>query len=102
VGAGGANRRREQKKVSARRVPFRAHLDTERSNEGVRSGTPGKLTRAAMKQVRPEAAYFSTDEDRRTCFMVFDLRDSSRMPSVAEPFFLELGADGSYTPVMNP
>ncbi|MEV6168150.1 DUF3303 family protein [Streptomyces sp. NPDC051954] len=84
------------------RVLFRAHLDTERSNEAIRNGTLGKLMQSSMEQVKPEAAYFTTDEGRRTCFLVFDLQDSSQMPAIAEPFFLELGAEVSYTPVMNP
>ncbi|WP_200305809.1 DUF3303 family protein [Streptomyces adelaidensis] len=84
------------------RVLFRANLDTERSNEAIRNGTLGKLMQSAMEQVKPEAAYFTTDHGQRTCFMVFDMQDSSQMPAIAEPFFLDLGADVSYTPVMNP
>ncbi|MGP4012135.1 DUF3303 family protein [Streptomyces sp. 4N124] len=84
------------------RVLFRAQLDTERSNEAIRNGTLAKLIQSSMEQVKPEAAYFTADHGHRTCFLVFDMQDSSQMPSIAEPFFLELGADVSYTPVMNP
>ncbi|MFM9457074.1 DUF3303 family protein [Streptomyces europaeiscabiei] len=84
------------------RVLFRARMDTEKSNEAIRNGTLGKLMQASMEQVKPEAAYFTTDGGQRTCFMVFDMQESSQMPSIAEPFFLELGADVTYTPVMNP
>ncbi|WP_155055643.1 DUF3303 family protein [Streptomyces blattellae] len=84
------------------RVLFRAQLDTERSNEAIRNGTMAKLVQSSMEQVKPEAAYFTTDNGHRTCYMVFDMKDSSEMPAIAEPFFLDLGADVSYTPVMNP
>ncbi|MGW0755920.1 DUF3303 family protein [Streptomyces sp. NPDC002814] len=84
------------------RVLFKARLDTERSNEAIRNGTLSKLVQSSMEQVKPEAAYFTTDNGHRTCYMVFDMKDSSEMPSIAEPFFLELGADVTYTPVMNP
>lgn len=84
------------------RVLFRAQLDTERSNEAIRNGTLAKLIQSSMEQVKPEAAYFTADHGHRTCFLVFDMQDSSQMPAIAEPFFLELGADVSYTPVMNP
>jgi hypothetical protein len=89
-------------KVSAMRVLFRARMNTEKSNEAIRNGTLGKLMQSSMEQVKPEAAYFTTDEGQRTCYMVFDMQDSSEMPAIAEPFFLELGADVTYTPVMNP
>ncbi|WP_328359985.1 hypothetical protein OG828_23155 [Streptomyces sp. NBC_00457] len=84
------------------RVLFKARLDTERSNEAIRNGTLSKLVQSSMEQVKPEAAYFTTDNGHRTCYLVFDMKDSSEMPSIAEPFFLELGADVTYTPVMNP
>ncbi|WP_210585465.1 DUF3303 family protein [Streptomyces sp. GESEQ-35] len=84
------------------RVLLRAQFDTERSNEAIRNGTLGKLMQSSMEQVKPEAAYFTADNGHRTCFLVFDMQDSSQMPAIAEPFFLELGADVSYTPVMNP
>jgi hypothetical protein len=88
--------------VSAMRVLFRARFDTEKSNEAIRNGTLGKLMQGAMEQVKPEAAYFTTDNGQRTCYMVFDMQDSSEMPVIAEPFFLDMGADVTYTPVMNP
>ncbi|MEH0635318.1 DUF3303 family protein [Streptomyces bottropensis] len=84
------------------RILFRARMNTEKSNEAIRNGTLGKLMQSSMEQVKPEAAYFTTDEGQRTCYMVFDMQDSSEMPAIAEPFFLELGADVTYTPVMNP
>jgi len=33
--------------------------------------------------------------------MVFDMQDSSLMPVISEPFFQNLGAQVTYTPVMN-
>ncbi|MDT0574264.1 DUF3303 family protein [Streptomyces sp. DSM 3412] len=84
------------------RVMLKARFDTEKSNEAIRSGTLGKLMQSSMEQIKPEAAYFTTDNGHRTCYMVFDMQDSSQMPAIAEPFFLELGADITYTPVMNP
>ena len=88
--------------MSAMRVLFRARFDTEKSNEAIRNGTLGKLMQGAMEQIKPEAAYFTTDNGQRTCYMVFDMQDSSEMPVIAEPFFLDMGADVTYTPVMNP
>jgi hypothetical protein len=37
----------------------------------------------------------------RTGYIVFDLKEPSDIPSIAEPFFQELGAKIAFTPVMN-
>lgn len=91
----------EQKKVTAMRVLFKASMDTEKANEAIRNGTLGKLVQESLEQIKPEAAYFTTDHGKRTAFLVFDMEDSSRMPSIAEPWFLDMGAEVTYTPVMN-
>jgi hypothetical protein len=91
----------DQKKVSAMRVMLKASMDTEKANEAIRNGTLGKLVQESLEQLKPEAAYFTTDHGKRTAFLVFDMQDSSQMPAIAEPFFLDMGAEITYTPVMN-
>jgi len=76
-------------------------MDTERSNEAIRNGTLPKMIQEAVEHLKPEAAYFTTDHGKRTAFLVFDMQESSQMPVTGEPFFLNLGAEVSYTPVMN-
>ncbi|MFJ5260898.1 hypothetical protein ACIQAC_10600 [Streptomyces sp. NPDC088387] len=83
------------------RVLLKASMDTEKANEAIRSGTLGKLIQEAMEQIKPEAAYFTTENGQRTAFLFFDMQDSSQMPVISEPFFLNLDAKISYTPVMN-
>ncbi|KUN79203.1 hypothetical protein [Streptomyces griseoruber] len=83
------------------RMMMRASMDTEKANELIRNGTLGKLLQESMEQIKPEAAYFTADGGRRTAYLFFDMADPSDMPVISEPFFLELGADISYTPVMN-
>ncbi|MFJ8047640.1 hypothetical protein [Streptomyces luteogriseus] len=83
------------------RVLLKASMDTERANEAIRNGTLGKLIQESMEQIKPEAAYFTSDHGKRTAYLVFDMQDSWQMPVISEPFFLQLGAEISYTPVMN-
>ncbi|MEU8649343.1 hypothetical protein [Streptomyces sp. NPDC048737] len=83
------------------RVLLKASMDTEKANEAIHNGTLEKLIQETAEQIHPEAAYFTTDHGKRTAYMVFDLQDSSQMPVISEPFFLHLGAEISYTPVMN-
>lgn len=80
---------------------LKASFDTEKANEAVRNGTLTKMVQEAVEHIRPEAAYFTADEGRRTAFIFFDMKESSQMPALSEPFFQNLDAKISYTPVMN-
>ncbi|MER5382374.1 DUF3303 family protein [Streptomyces sp. NPDC002688] len=83
------------------RVMLRATMDTEKANEVIRSGKLQQLMQETMEQLKPEAAYFTTHDGNRACFLVFDLQDSSQLPVIAEPFFMSLGARIDISPVMN-
>ncbi|HEV2283188.1 MAG TPA: hypothetical protein VGX75_12450, partial [bacterium] len=54
-----------------------------------------------VEQLRPEAAYFTTDRGMRTAYFFVDMKESSQMPAVAEPFFQELNATVEMIPCMN-
>ncbi|MGW0545900.1 DUF3303 family protein [Streptomyces altiplanensis] len=82
------------------RVMLRAVMDTKMSTEALKNGTLPQLLEATMDRLKPEAAYFTGTEGKRSCVMVFDMQDSSQLPSVAEPFF-ELGAEVTVQPAMN-
>ncbi|MFG2502380.1 hypothetical protein ACGFSB_29735 [Streptomyces sp. NPDC048441] len=83
------------------RVMLRAHLDTQVSNEAIKNGTLAKLMQGVVERLKPEAAYFGPSEGGRCATFVFDMQDSSEMPGIAEPFFLDLGARIEINPVMD-
>ncbi|MFD3550320.1 hypothetical protein ACFWUW_32850 [Streptomyces sp. NPDC058655] len=83
------------------RVMLRAHMDTAATNEGIKSGTLPRTIKKLMEKVKPEAAYFGLHEGVRSCWMVFDLQDSSHMPSLIEDLLLEFNAEVEVAPVMN-
>ncbi|WP_217242806.1 hypothetical protein [Streptomyces sp. AC555_RSS877] len=83
------------------RVLLKVSMDTEKANEAIQNGTLPKLIEASLEQIKPEAAYFTSENGQRTACMVFDTQDSSQMPVISEPFFMNLGAKITYTPVMN-
>ncbi|MET9609625.1 hypothetical protein ABZZ17_31915 [Streptomyces sp. NPDC006512] len=83
------------------RVMLRAHMDTAATNEGIKTGSLPQTIKKLMDTVKPEAAYFGLHEGVRSCWMVFDLKDSSLMPSLVEDLFLQFNAEVEVAPVMN-
>jgi hypothetical protein len=50
-----------------------------------------------LADLKPEAAYFFADDNgNRSGSIVFDLKDSSRIPAVAKPWFLAFNAKVSF------
>jgi hypothetical protein len=96
-GAAGDYRQRE----ITMRTMLKAVIDTEVGNETVRNGTTAKLLEQMVHQLEAEAAYFAVEDGQRTCIVVFDLADSSRIPTVSEPFFLGAKARVTLNPCMN-
>lgn len=84
------------------RMLLKANIDTEKSNDLIRSGKMPQVVQEILENVKPEASYFTVDHGQRTMLLFFDMQESSQMPSIAERLFLELGARVDYTPVMNP
>ncbi|GJF34889.1 hypothetical protein KNE206_75890 [Kitasatospora sp. NE20-6] len=83
------------------RVLLTVQMDTEKSNAVIKDNRLAEIMQPAVERLHPEAAYFGAKEGQRTGFIVFDLKEVSDIPSVAEPFFMELGAKVSFIPVMN-
>lgn len=76
-------------------------LDVEAGNKAIMDGTLPRVIQSTMEKIHPEAAYFHTVNGARSGFMVFDLKDPSDIPAIAEPFFIHLNAQVEFSPVMN-
>ncbi len=61
-------------------------------NTLVRNGTVGVKIQKVLEDVKPEAVYFSEREGARGAVLVVDVPEASRIPALAEPFFLTFGA----------
>jgi len=51
-------------------------------------------------ETKPEAAYFTAVDGKRTAYLVVNIDQVSQMPSVAEPWFLQFNADVEFFPTM--
>ncbi|SMO39864.1 hypothetical protein [Solitalea koreensis] len=83
------------------RTLLRVTLDVTASNKAVTDGSLPKIIQSTIEKIKPEASYFLAVDGCRSCFMVFDLKDSSEIPGIAEPFFQSMNAKVDFSPVMN-
>lgn len=79
-----------------------ASMPHEPFNSAVRDGTAGARMKRIMDAIKPEAAYFLERKGKRTGIMVVDVPEPSKIPSLAEPWFLTFQADVEFHPFMTP
>src|SRR5215213_8796659 len=83
------------------RVMARILNPTERGNAALSDGTNARLIDEMTQRWHPEALYFATINGRRGAYVVFDMQDTSEIPSFCEPLFQGLNAEVDIVPVMN-
>jgi len=71
-------------------------------NELVRAGNAGKVLEKILEEQKPEAVYFTERRGHRAMTMIVEVADSSQVPSIAEPWFLNLEAEVRMRVVMTP
>jgi len=85
------------------RMLLRVSIPAESGNAAAKAGTLGSTIERILAELKPEAAYFyADDEGQRAGSIVFDMKESSQIPAIAEPWFLAFKAKLSFRPVMNP
>ncbi len=71
-------------------------------NSLVRAGTVGKKIKQILDDLKPEAIYFSEYDGKRGAIVVVDLPENSKIPALAEPWFLTFNADVKFRVAMTP
>ncbi|CAN5792850.1 hypothetical protein BH20CHL3_BH20CHL3_10030 [soil metagenome] len=82
------------------RFMLTVRFEVEAGNTLVSAGRVGPMMQSVMGHLKPEAAYFGPIEGGRGAFLVVNIDDVAQIPSISEPFFQNLGATVTFTPVM--
>jgi hypothetical protein len=82
------------------RVLMKVTLATEEFNTAARKGTAGKKMKRILDAQKPEAAYWTEFNGKRTGLLIVDLADATEIPALCEPWFLTFKADVEIHPVM--
>jgi hypothetical protein len=81
---------------------MKVSIPIEAANKAMEDGSAKRILQTAFETLRPEATYFYPAEDGRTILFFIDVKETSDMPSIGDPFFKGLSARVTFTPVMNP
>jgi hypothetical protein len=71
-------------------------------NSLARSGKTGEIIGRILESIKPEMAYFTEQDGTRGGIFVVDVKASSDVPAICEPFFLHFKANCKLRIAMSP
>jgi hypothetical protein len=83
------------------RMMMKVSIPVQAGNRSIKAGALQKTVLQFVEQYRPEGAWFTAENGNRTAFFVFDMKNTTDIPSIAEPFFMNLDATIELSPAMN-
>jgi len=84
------------------RFLLKVNIPVEAGNAAAKAGKLGGTIQSILADLNPEAVYFTDENGQRTAFIFLDMQDASRIPEIAEPWFLAFNAHVEIHPVMVP
>ena len=84
------------------RTLLNVRIPHEPFNTLVREGKAGEIIKKIISDIKPESIYFTEQGGTRGAVIIFDIKESSQIPSFSEPFFLNFNADCEFRIAMSP
>lgn len=84
------------------RVLMNVRIPHAEFNAAVKDGSAGSKLNRILESIKPEAVYFTEQDGQRGAVIVVDLPDPSKIPALAEPWFLTFNADVQFRVAMTP
>lgn len=84
------------------RYMIKMEMQTEAGDIAIRDPKFGEKMQALLKEMKAEAAYFTTVNGHRGGYIIVNMDDASQIPAMAEPLFLWFKANVEFVPVMLP
>jgi hypothetical protein len=89
-------------KEAAMRMLVQVKMPHEPFNTAVRDGSAAQKMKRILDETKPEAAYFTEFGGLRTAILIVDVADPSKIPGIAEPWFLTFNAEVELHAAMSP
>ena len=84
------------------RMLLNVKIPHEEFNKAVRDGSVGQKVRRILEDARPEAVYFTEHQGQRGAMLIVEVAEPSKVPALAEPWFLTFNAEVEFHIVMTP
>ena len=84
------------------RILMNVKIPHQQFNAAVKDGTVGSKLNRILDAIKPEAVYFTEQHGQRGAVLIVDLPDASKIPALAEPWFLTFAADVEFRVAMSP
>jgi hypothetical protein len=81
---------------------LKAHFEVEAANLTINEGAAGAIFDKIFAICPPEAAYFVSDQGKRSLYAFLDVQSAHQIPLITEPLFHGFAATVEVLPVLTP